>query len=122
LLFLQLQTILSEEICSKLLAWYSFQVSKGTADEITYYANCVDVLREDKCFRFESVVVSQMDEKKIRFIFFSRQKKKSPDDNPGFLTIQYLDTNSNLPAFVDFSIEKQEVRKKKTKHKKNKSN
>jgi hypothetical protein len=52
-----LQVILSDSLCSRLLAWYSFQVNKGSVDEVTYYASCIEVLKEERCFRFESIVV-----------------------------------------------------------------
>lgn len=74
-------------MCSKLLAWYSFQSSKS--DESTYYASCVDVLREDRCFRFESAL-------------------GTTENQPGYFTTQYLDTGINPPAFIDFSVDKQE--------------
>jgi len=80
-----LQSIFHEEVCSKLLAWYSSKSSK--MEESVYYASCVDILRDERCFRFESALGME---------------------GAGYITIQYLNTNLNIPAFVDFFVDKQE--------------
>jgi len=75
----QLQSLLSEEICSKLLALYSFECSRPSGrKEAIYHSNCVELLENERCFRFEYEV----------------------GPNSGEYTIQLLDSASNPPKYV----------------------
>ncbi len=56
-LLLQLQALLSEEKCSKLLALHSYECTRGGSEEL-YHSNIVDLLAEERCFRFEFNQVS----------------------------------------------------------------
>eukprot|EP01114_Cavostelium_apophysatum_P019570 TRINITY_DN6344_c0_g1_i6.p2 TRINITY_DN6344_c0_g1~~TRINITY_DN6344_c0_g1_i6.p2 ORF type:complete len:658 (+),score=243.67 TRINITY_DN6344_c0_g1_i6:2183-4156(+) len=80
----QLQTLLSEENCSKLLALYSHTISKPPINESLYYARCIEILDDERCFRFEF--------------------EKAP--NRGDFKIQLLDSFHNPPQFVDIEKEK----------------
>lgn len=78
-----LQVLLSEEQCSKLLALYSYECARSKANESVYHSNCVEILEDHRCFRFE----------------FSRP-------NFGDFTIQLLDPIHNPPKFVEFNVDK----------------
>jgi histone deacetylase complex regulatory component SIN3 len=51
----QLQTVLSEESCAKLLALYTYEGSRPKGSlELIYHSNVLELLNEDeRCFRFE---------------------------------------------------------------------
>jgi len=74
----QLQSLLAEEGSSKLLAMYTLNCNNQ--DEQLYHSNCVKLLEDERCFRFEL--------------------EKFP--NCGLLTIQLLDSLHNPPMYVDF--------------------
>lgn len=84
----QLQSLLSEEVCSKLLVLYSYENAQSKKHkESLYYSNCIDLLGEERCFKFNFI-------------------QESP--GIGKLTIQILDSIQNPPEFIDFSAQKQE--------------
>jgi len=83
----QLQSLLSEEVCTKLLALYSFETAKPTGPkESLYHSNCVELLQEERCFKFEFELAPAR----------------------GAFLIQLLDSVNNPPQFVDFSVDKHE--------------
>jgi len=73
----QLQALLSEEKSSKLLAMFTLNCNKP--DERLYHSNCVKLLEDDLCFRFEL--------------------ERNP--NRGLFTIQLLDSLHNPPMYID---------------------
>ncbi|PRP88642.1 paired amphipathic helix containing protein [Planoprotostelium fungivorum] len=79
----QLQTVLAEEDCNKLLALYSSMATKSNAErDNAYHSHCISLLGEDKCYRFE-------------FEF-------SP--KVGLFTIELLDSAHHPPRYIDFSV------------------
>lgn len=81
-----LQTLLSEEICSKILGLYSYELSRNFPQESVYYSNCVELLEEERCFRIDFIKVKEH----------------------GTLIIKLLDSQKHPPEFVEFSLDKQE--------------
>jgi len=79
----QVQLILSDETCTKLLSLYTYEASRATGFITqTYLANVMEVLGEERCFKFEF-------EQAPRFHEF---------------TIQLLD--SNQPRYMELSVNK----------------
>eukprot|EP01117_Protostelium_nocturnum_P014921 TRINITY_DN5733_c0_g1_i1.p1 TRINITY_DN5733_c0_g1~~TRINITY_DN5733_c0_g1_i1.p1 ORF type:complete len:1288 (-),score=467.49 TRINITY_DN5733_c0_g1_i1:104-3967(-) len=80
----QLQVILAEgsEESIKLLALYSLQGSKTSFRETVYHSSCVDVLGDEKCFRFEYEFAPTL----------------------GSFQIQLLDSAKNPPQYISFDL------------------
>jgi len=79
----QVQLMLADETCTKLLSLYTYEASRATGFiEQTYLANVMEVLGEERCFKFE----------------FEQSPKFSE------FTIQLLD--SNQPRYMELSVNK----------------
>lgn len=84
--YFQLQTLLSEELCSKLLALYSFGNGR-IINKSVYYSDCVELLAEgERCYQFEL----------------------SKENTHRVLFISVLDSAKDPPQFIDISLEKHE--------------
>eukprot|EP01090_Pellita_catalonica_P004226 TRINITY_DN14064_c0_g1_i1.p1 TRINITY_DN14064_c0_g1~~TRINITY_DN14064_c0_g1_i1.p1 ORF type:complete len:976 (+),score=212.24 TRINITY_DN14064_c0_g1_i1:59-2986(+) len=79
----QLQVIISDDECIKLVALYKYERARAVGEENAYRSNVIGILGDEKCFRFE----------------FNQRS--------GHFTIQLLDSSHKL-HFVDLSFHKEE--------------
>jgi len=78
----QLQTLVSDDICAKLLALYTYEGARPKGSiEVIYHSNVLELMGEEKCFRFE----------------FAQDTSE--------FTVQLLDS-AQKPRFLDLSFSK----------------
>jgi len=85
----QIQTLLADEICSRLLALYSYEWSRTTGPNVPlYHSNSVEILRDERCYKFDFYLAPEL----------------------GAFTIQLLDSVHNPPQFhhIDLANERQD--------------
>lgn len=79
----QLQTVISDDVCAKLLALYTYEGARPKGSiEVIYHSNVLELMGDEKCFRFEF------------------------DHETDDFTIQLLDSTQK-PRFLDLSFNKE---------------